>query len=229
MNATHTVGAVARRGRREDESFGTMFTAWVAIFFALISPCARVGSGDRASEIRRHRSGTRPGGVYRYQENSRRQAHCCGVGAATSEPAAPSSPLQPPECRLGPICRGVSRVSGLLGRVNGGELIQRRHAHALVFCNQFILREARRAARRARGTPWTPARESPAPLAPAARAEPSSHARGISGASEREWPPPRTGCPRTRPCCARGSPRSGGASRPEPASSSASSARGTTS
>ena len=49
MNATHTVGAVARRGRREDESFGTMFTAWVAIFFALISPCARVGSGDRAS------------------------------------------------------------------------------------------------------------------------------------------------------------------------------------
>jgi|TARA_B100000530_G_scaffold302823_1_gene224869 hypothetical protein len=49
VNATHTVGAVARRGRREDESFGTMFTAWVAIFFALISPCARVGSGDRAS------------------------------------------------------------------------------------------------------------------------------------------------------------------------------------
>ena len=49
VNATHTVGAVARRGRREDESFGTMFTAWVAIFFALIPPCARVGSGDRAS------------------------------------------------------------------------------------------------------------------------------------------------------------------------------------
>ena len=49
VNATHTVGAVARRGRRENESFGTMFTAWVAIFFALIPPCARVGSGDRAS------------------------------------------------------------------------------------------------------------------------------------------------------------------------------------
>ena len=49
MNATHAVGATARRGRREDESFGATPHGKGSLLFALISPCARVGSGDRAS------------------------------------------------------------------------------------------------------------------------------------------------------------------------------------
>ena len=48
-DATHAVGVLARRGRREDESFGATPHGIGSLLFALISPCARARGGRHAT------------------------------------------------------------------------------------------------------------------------------------------------------------------------------------
>ena len=157
MNATHTVKDAADAKMNP----GTMFTAWVAIFFALISPCAR-------RQRRPRRRNSAPGGQGPRPSSSR----CLvvrlfvwllrGRCGAPRSPSRAFEPLQPPRRRLsagrviaGPICARCRFKYASIGlfRVNGGQLIQQtisipvlKPTLLLVFCNQFILREERRAA-----------------------------------------------------------------------------------